>query len=124
MTESEHSVPADRWRTELRKRLLVARKNRDALRTSVLRSVLSAVDNAETPGGPIPHAGAITDSAAGVGAAEVARRVLTDAEIRLLIRREIDDRLAAAERIASAAPEATSVLREEARTLAAILAEV
>ncbi|MDA2890774.1 GatB/YqeY [Mycolicibacterium sp. BiH015] len=124
MTETGHRVPADRWRTELRSRLLVARKNRDALRTSVLRSVLSAVDNAETPRGPIPQAGAIADSAAGVGAAEVARRVLTDAEIRLLIRQEIDDRLGAAEQTASSRPERTSMLREEARILAAILAEV
>ena len=99
VTETEQRVPADRWRAELRKRLLVARKNRDALRTSVLRSVLSAVDNAETPGGPIPQAGAIADSAAGLGVAEVARRVLTDDEIRLVVRREIDDRLGAAEQL-------------------------
>lgn len=124
MTETEHLVPADRWRAELRKRLLMARKDRDALRTSVLRSVLSAVDNAETPDGPIPQAGAIADSAAGLGAAEVARRRLTDAEIRLLIQQEIDDRLGAAEQIATAQPERTSILREEADALAAILAEV
>lgn len=121
---TEHRVPADRWRTELRRRLLLALKDRDALRTSVLRSALDAVDNAETPGGPVPSAGAITDSASGLGAAEVARRVLTDDEIRDLIQREIDDRLETAEQIALAQPERTGVLRREAGLLAAILGEV
>ena len=121
---TEHGVPADRWRTELRGRLQAARRDRDALRTSVLRSVLSAIDNAETPFGPVPSAGAIADSAAGLGVAEVTRRDLTDDEIRRLVQREIRDRLEAAEQIGSTQPERTVMLREEADALTAILAEV
>ncbi|MGV9800759.1 glutamyl-tRNA amidotransferase [Mycobacterium sp. NPDC003449] len=91
-------TPAAQWRDTLRQSLLSARKNRDTGTVSALRSALSAIDNAETPdhgdldvaSGPI--AGAVT----GVGAAEVARRELSDADIRGLIQAEIDERLTAA----------------------------
>jgi uncharacterized protein len=121
---TEHSLPADRWRTELRQRLLLARKDRDAVRTALLRSAMSAIDNAETPDGPVPSAGAIAESAAGVGASDIARRVLTDDEIRALIHAEVDERRGAADTVASAQRERANALREEARQLEAILGEI
>ncbi|MEZ0049090.1 uncharacterized protein YqeY [Mycobacterium sp. MAA66] len=88
--------PAVRWRTTLRDQLLIARKARATVRTAALRSALSAIDNAETPDIIVPKAGAIADSASGLGAAEVTRRSLTDVEIRALIQTEIDERHSAA----------------------------
>ncbi|MEV0674782.1 glutamyl-tRNA amidotransferase [Mycobacterium sp. NPDC050441] len=93
-------TPAHHWRDRLRQSLLAARKSRDTDTVSAIRSALSAIDNAETPqadqtdtrtGGPI--AGAVS----GVGSTEVARRELSNAEIRSLIQAEIDERLTAAE---------------------------
>jgi hypothetical protein len=94
--------PAAHWREKLRPLLLAARKDRDPIRVSALRSALSAIGNAETPDAghlDVPSASAIAGSVAGLGAAEVPRRVLTYAEIRTLLRAEIDDRLLAADQI-------------------------
>jgi uncharacterized protein len=82
--------PADEWRTRLRGQLLAARKERDAVRTSALRSALAAIDNAETPDGAQLDAQAGGTIAGGLGAAEVTRRRLTDEQIRTLLRTEID----------------------------------
>lgn len=88
--------PAQQWRADLRVRLTAARKSKDGISTAAIRSALSAIDNAETPDGPVPRAGAIADSAHGLGAAEVDRRRLTDDQIRALIRAEADERHTAA----------------------------
>ncbi len=93
--------PAQHWRAVLRTRLITARKSKDSVSTAAIRSALSAIDNAETPDLPVPRAGAIADSASGLGAAEVARRSLTDAEILGLIRAEADERRAAAGQLRS-----------------------
>lgn len=93
--------PAQQWRTRLRARLIAARKAKDTVATAALRCALSAIDNAETPDVPLPRAGAITDSAHGLGAAEVARRRLTEDQIRELIETEADERRAAAEQLRS-----------------------
>lgn len=78
--------------------MLVARKDRDAVRVSALRSALSAIDNAETPdtgpAGGASAAGPIAGAVDGLGAAEVARRRLTDAEFRALLQTEVDEQLA------------------------------
>ena len=90
--------PALLWRRTLRDALLAARKDRDSTRVSALRSVLSAIDNAETPEGArvdAPSSGTIAGGVVGLGAAEVARRELTDAQIRELVHAEIDERLTA-----------------------------
>ena len=91
--------PAQQWRTLLRAALTDARKQRDPIRVSALRTALSAIDNAETPDHtdtPTRVDGPIAHSAAGLGAAEVPRRHLDDAEIRALLRAEIDERRSAA----------------------------
>jgi uncharacterized protein len=93
---------AQLWRTTLREALLAARKKRDATRVSALRSALSVIDNTETPDDVVVNAsssGTIAGGVAGLGAAEVARRELSDAQIRDLLRREVDERLAAAHQV-------------------------
>jgi uncharacterized protein YqeY len=117
--------PAAHWRQTLRARLLTARKDRDAIRVSALRSALSAIDNAETPDVEdldVPAAGTIAGSVAGLGAAEVPRRVLTGAAIRTLLRAEIDDRLLAAEQMdAGGHSERATAVRAEAAVLVDLL---
>jgi uncharacterized protein YqeY len=116
---------AAHWRQTLRARLMTARKDRDAIRVSALRSALSAIDNAETPDVEdldVPAAGTIAGSVAGLGAAEVPRRVLTDAAIRTLLRAEVDDRLLAAEQMDGGGhSERATAVRAEAAVLADLL---
>ncbi|WP_135453480.1 glutamyl-tRNA amidotransferase [Mycobacterium sp. DL99] len=120
-------TPAQHWRDRLRESLLSARKSRDATSVTAIRSALSAIDNAETPhadqtdtriGGPI--AGAVS----GVGSTEVARRALSDAEIRGLIQTEVDERLTAADQyIANGHHERAADLQSEATVLAQMLSQ-
>jgi uncharacterized protein YqeY len=117
--------PAAQWRQTLRAQLMAARKDRDSIRVSALRSALSAIDNAETPDVDVPAAGAIAASAAGLGAAEVPRRVLTDAEIRTLLRTDVDDRLLAAEQMeAGGQSERAAAVRSKAAVLVDLLSRV
>jgi hypothetical protein len=119
---------AQLWRTTLREALLRARNERDATRVSALRSALSAIDNAETPEGAEvdgPASGTIAGGVAGLAAAEVARRVLSDTEIRDLLRREVDERLAAAHQVTgSGHTERADLLRAEAAILTDLLGDV
>ena len=119
---------AQLWRTTLREALLAARKERDATRVSVLRSALSAIDNAETPDGAevdAPASSAIAGGVAGLAAAEVARRELSDAQIRNLLRAEVDERLTAAQQFTSGGhPERAAMLRAEATVLTDLLGDV
>jgi uncharacterized protein len=117
--------PAAHWREKLRPLLLAARKERDAIRVSALRSALSAIDNAETPDTghlDVPTGGAIAGSVSGLGAAEVPRRVLTDAQIRTLLRTDVDDRMMAAEQMdAGGHSEPATAVRAEAAVLVDLL---
>jgi uncharacterized protein YqeY len=110
--------PAQLWRTTLRDALLAARKDRDAVRVSALRSALSAIDNAETPDDALvdaPSSATIAGGVVGLGAAEVARRELSDAQIRRLVRAEVDERLTAAQDFTAAGhTERAATLRAEA----------
>ena len=119
---------AQLWRTTLREALLAARKERDATRVSALRSALSAIDNAETPDGAevdAPPSSAIAGGVVGLGAAEVARRELSDAQIRNLLRAEVDERLAAAQQFTNGGhPERAAMLRAEATVLTDLLGDV
>lgn len=75
-----------------------AMKARDRRTVSALRSALAAIANAEAVevGGEV-LAGAIEASPVGVGAAEVARRVLSEADVAAIVRAEIAERRAAAD---------------------------
>ena len=115
------------WRARLREALLSARKDRDAARVSALRSALSAIDNAETPDGARVDAsasGTIAGGVVGLGAAEVARRELSDAQIRELMQGEIDERLTAAGEIDRTHAERAVSLRAEAAVLSDLLGDV
>ena len=120
--------PADEWRTRLRSALLAARKDRDTTRTSALRSALAAIDNAETPDGvqlDAPSSGTIAGGVVGLGAAEVARRQLSDEQIRELLRAEVDERLSAADEFtAGGQAERATTLWEEAGVLTDLLGDV
>ncbi|HET6735948.1 glutamyl-tRNA amidotransferase [Mycobacterium sp.] len=130
--------PADQWRTKLHDALLTARKDRDTMRTSALRSALSAIDNAgavptatlgtETPDGAQvdgASSGTIAGAVTGLGGAEVARRQLSDTQIRALLRAEVDDRMSAADAFtAGGHPERATTLREEAAVLTDLLGNV
>ena len=120
--------PALLWRRTLRDALLAARKDRDSTRVSPLRSVLSAIDNAETPEGArvdAPSSGTIAGGVVGLGAAEVARRELSDAQIRELVHAEIDERLTATRDFtAGGRPERAATLRAEVAVLSDVLGDV
>jgi uncharacterized protein YqeY len=120
--------PADEWRTRLRTALLTARKDRDIVRVSALRSALSAIDNAETPDGvelDAPSSGKIAGGVVGLGAAEVTRRPLSDTQIRELVHAEIDERLTAAEEFSTGGhAERATLLRTEAAALTNLLGDV
>jgi len=114
----------------LRADLLLARKRRDEVAVAALRSALGALDNAgavpvppsgpSTPGpghGPT-FASPFAGSMAGLGAAEVPRRVLDAEAERQVLRQEIAERLAAAGAIEAGGDQARPArLRAEAAVL-------
>lgn len=76
-------------------------KARDAVAVAALRSALAALDNAEAVDparAPAPNSGRadLVGTVAGLRAAEVERRSLTDAESEEIVRAEIAERQAAA----------------------------
>ena len=105
-------------RERLRRALPVAMKARDRLAVAALRSALAAIDNAgavDPPrpppgiGGPAP-AGSVAGhpelagTVAGVGAAEVERRDLTQAQMEGIVRAEVADREAGRARLRTRRP--------------------
>ncbi|MFE3029661.1 GatB/YqeY domain-containing protein [Nocardia tengchongensis] len=110
-------------RARLRVALPMAMKARDRDATAALRSALGAIDNAEAVDGSEVRAGAIENSAVGLGASELPRRDLTESDIAAIVRAEIDDRLSAAgeyEALPGGADRAAA-LRAEATVLSAHL---
>jgi hypothetical protein len=86
-------------RDELRRALTAAMKTRDVVATAALRTALGAIDNAEavdvsrqSVSGDGPIAGAVT----GHGAGDVARRDLSEADIRSVVESGVDREAAAA----------------------------
>jgi uncharacterized protein len=87
------------WKSVLRYALRDAQRARRASAVAVLRETLAAIDNAEAAdlsAAPPAQHGVIAGGVAGLGAGEVARRVLTAQEVAALIEREIQERQAAA----------------------------
>jgi uncharacterized protein YqeY len=114
-------------RDRLRDALAVAIKGRDRVSTSVLRATLGAIENAEAVPADRAAAGgsvslAIERTPVGVGAAEVARRVLTEDDVRTVMRAELAERAAAADTYARVGRlEQAERLRTEIEVLAAFL---
>ena len=96
-----------------------ARKDRDATRVAALRSALSAIDNAEAVDATqdVFASGSIAGAVTGLGAAEVTRRELSDAQIRELLRAEVDERTAVVAAIDITHTEHAARLRAEAAVL-------
>lgn len=120
-------TPAEHWRDRLRASLQAARKSRDTVSVTAIRSALSAIDNAETPQADQTDTrigGAIAGAVSGVGSTEVARRVLSDAEIRALVQAEVDERLTAAdEYIANGHHDRAADLQSQAAVLMHLLSQ-
>ncbi|KAA0023632.1 GatB/YqeY domain-containing protein [Antrihabitans cavernicola] len=90
-------------RTELRRDLTTAMKAKDRTAVAALRSALAAIDNAEAVPSDSLDAVAtdgehVAGAHVGLGAADVARRVLTDGDVRSIIESEVHERDAAAEK--------------------------
>ncbi|HEY0636883.1 MAG TPA: hypothetical protein VGD67_04490 [Pseudonocardiaceae bacterium] len=109
-------------REELRSALVAAMKARDLVAVSALRSALGAIDNAGAVDAAAAPAGGVSEhvagGVAGLRATEVTRRELTAAEARELVRAEVAERLAVAERHEAAGrAEPAARLRAEAAAL-------
>ncbi len=94
-------VPVSRIRRHLELALRDALRARDTAARSVLRSALSAIDNASAvPAGQAPAPAAsgphFAGAAAGLGAGETERRSLTEAQIEDIVRAEAGERQIAA----------------------------
>ena len=118
--------PAVALRQRLRAALPVAMKARDRVAVAALRSTLAAIENAEAVDRPatVDQQLAIERIPVGVGAAEVARRVLTEAQVEHIVRAEVVEREAAAREYDLAGrPDRAERLRDEVGVLTAHLAD-
>lgn len=114
----------DGVRKRLRESLTAALKAKDAAGVAAMRSALSAIANAEAVAEPsTPVRGhVIAKARLGVGAAEAARRDLSEGDAIAVIHAEIDERLDAAakyEQLGQA--EHALKLRSEAEALSAVV---
>lgn len=91
-------------RSRLRQDLSTALKARDRVAVAALRSAMAAIDNAEAveiDTAPRETTSAhIAGASAGVGSSEAERLGLSDADVRKVIRREVDERVQAADEYA------------------------
>ncbi|MGW4489070.1 GatB/YqeY domain-containing protein [Amycolatopsis sp. NPDC004368] len=114
-------------RASLRAGLKTALKNRDRVATTALRAALAAIDNAEAVPVDQPLSTAsgtehVVGAALGVGAAEAARRELSDADVRAIVENEVVERAtAAAEYAGLGRAEAAERLQAEAEVLTSYL---
>jgi uncharacterized protein YqeY len=100
---------------ELRRDLTAAMKRRDPVAVPALRSLLSALANAEAvepdadappgSGGPVPGSEHVAGASLGVGSAEVERRRPSDEERDDIVRREVEERRQAAAQMMTAGQE-------------------
>lgn len=114
-------------RARLSQALRDALRSRDQATTSALRSALAAIANAEAvdasaqPAGP-PGSEHFAGAATGLGAAEVARKELTEAAMRAIVRAEIADReTAVGQYLSGGHADRADRLRAEITVLEAVL---
>jgi uncharacterized protein YqeY len=113
--------------------LRAAMRSRDQAATAALRSALAAIANAEaidpdarpasTRGGPpVGTSEHLAGAAAGLGAGEAPRKVITEADAAAIVRAEIADRQLAASQYELGGHEARAErLRAEIEVLSAVL---
>jgi uncharacterized protein YqeY len=109
--------------------LMAARKARDEIASAALRSAIAAIDNAEAVddprsarrGGDSQH---IAGATAGAGSSDVPRRTLTEAEMKAIVRTQVEERHHAADQYENLGREDQATrLRREAALLAEYLSE-
>ncbi|WP_078287774.1 hypothetical protein [Mycobacterium sp. D16R24] len=112
-------------RTTMRTDLTAAMKARNSVAVSALRTAIAAIDNAESVDDTArtrldnTH---IAGATRGLGSAEAARKVLSPADVRAILRAQIDDRTAEAERYDTLGQaQAAARLRQEAAVIAGYL---
>jgi uncharacterized protein YqeY len=105
MSQSPDRAPAHDGRlirTALRADLVAAMKARHVDAVTALRTAIAAIDNAEAVDAPAddqPRASEhIAGARSGVGATEAERRDLTASTVRAILREQISERVAEAER--------------------------
>ena len=89
--------------TRLRGDLTAALKARDSVTVAALRSALTALDNAgavEAPASWVEGTEHVAGAAAGVGSTDIARRALTENDVRAILRSQIEEHARAASRYA------------------------
>jgi uncharacterized protein YqeY len=94
-----------------------ALKEKDMIAIKAIRSLMSAIDNAgavpvKTPES-LPMSGQIAGATSGLGSTEVARRELSDYDIRQIIEAEINDITEAIKLINSHSPSEAKNLEEQ-----------
>ncbi|MGW5353962.1 hypothetical protein ACWERV_26010 [Streptomyces sp. NPDC004031] len=99
MTHENPPAAPDTLQQRLRAALPAAMRARDKATLALLRSTLAAIENAEAVDLPDAPRGslAIEQTPVGAGAAEAARRELTEADVEGIVRAELAEREAAAE---------------------------
>jgi uncharacterized protein YqeY len=131
---TDHADGTGWMRQRLRAALTTAMKARDQVRVRALRDGLGAIDNAEAvelpddigdgrgPSASLLSSGGIAGARAGLGTTDAERRALTAEQVEDVIRRQVDERLTAADEFErSGAPERAAQLRDEADVLRAFL---
>lgn len=112
-------------RATMRADLGVAMKARNSRAISALRTAIAAIDNAESVDSTVataPASAHIAGATIGLGTAEVPRRSLSPAQVHAILRAQIDDRSAEADRYETLGQiEAAEGLRGEAQIIAAYL---
>ncbi|WP_078310900.1 MULTISPECIES: hypothetical protein [unclassified Mycobacterium] len=112
-------------RTTMRTDLSTAMKARNSRTVSALRTAIAAIDNAESMDNAAQASldnAHVAGATRGLGSAEAARRVLSPADVRAVLRAQIDDRVTEAERYDTLGhAQAATQLREEAAVIARYL---
>lgn len=113
--------------TRLRGDLTAALKAQDRVTVAALRSALTALDNAGAVEAPTVRADGsehIAGTTAGVGSTDIARRVLSDDDVRAILRSVADEHSRAASEYARIGrDDLAERMRSEAAVLAAYLSE-
>ena len=106
-------------RARLASALHPAMRARDAAAVSALRSAIAAIGNAEAvPVDTVPAAGAVEHARVGHGAADAARRELSEVEVREVVEGEVASRVAAADHLDEVGrPDEAARLRTEVDVL-------